>query len=59
MSKVYARSGGWLFRSGPSGSARAAISAATSTKTSGSTRKLVSAELLSAMPKKISWSDFT
>ena len=54
MSIAYARSGGIDRSRGPSGSASAAISAVTSTMTSGSTTKLMSALVEFGMPRRIS-----
>src|SRR6476661_3619266 len=54
MSIAYARSGGIDRSSGPSGSASDAMSAVTSTMTSGSTTKLMSALVEFGTPSRIS-----
>ncbi len=59
MSMAYALSGGMRRSSGPSGRARVAMTAVTRATTSGRTRKLTSAALLSARPKKSSSCDWT
>ena len=54
MSMAYARSGGMDVRREPSGIARPAMITVASTTRTGKTRKLTSARVFSARPKKIS-----